>query len=309
MLNLVISCGENTNKTTSQNDLCENITCGEFGECKVVEDASLDSQSIAICSCNEGYHEENMICIEDELTKVEIRTACEKMVPCYTAGEENIELCVVKYDSFYRSELNSIYAYYMPIGKRIKDYIGCVNEHIECSEYNSCYNELMGITYSEEVCSNTNSECSSDILKTCKDGKYIYNDCSVINKKCLTYSDTQALCSNDTLCEQNNFENYCNEKGSLVYCNNGITQEYYCPYYGQECRIDNDIANCYLKPNTPSCEVNNETSCEEGNMVLCRSNKKLTTSCVELFGENFTCMSFSYPSGDFTKNTYGCFYE
>jgi hypothetical protein len=168
----------------------------------------------------------------------------------------------------------------------------------------------MGVTYTNEHCDNDFEICLDDkTLKVCDNGKYKITDCSVINKKCLKYKENKAFCSNDSICDVNNFENYCNDKGSLVYCKSGVTQEYYCPYYGMECRIDNNTPNCYLKDNTESCNENNKTSCENDDMILCRDNNKLITSCSKLFGEGFKCLKFSYKSGDFVKNTYGCFYE
>ncbi len=301
MLNVVISCGENTNKTEKKLS-CENVDCG-MGYCKIINGK-------ANCECNMGYHNDNLNCLRNILTKEDIISACEKITPCKTGGEEDIDLCVAKYNSFYHSEKGSIYAYYMPIKEKVNDYILCINSHDTCDEYNFCFNNFMGITYSNEVCDNIEQTCSDDTtLKVCENGKYEITNCTVINKKCLEYGNKKAICSNDTICDSNTFENYCNDNGSLVYCKNGITQEYYCPYYGMECRIDNNTPNCYLKDNTESCEENNKTSCENGNMVLCRNNKKLITSCSELFGENFKCLNFKYKSGDFIKDTYGCFFE
>jgi len=345
ILNLVLSCGDNTKKIDENNEKsCENIQCGEHGNCviennlvkcdcddgyfdkdlKCLEiselckdiscgengDCIVDSQNAPYCECDLGYYEENFKCIREELTKENIKKACEKIIPCNTGGEENIDLCMSKYNSFYHSKTGSIYAYYMPVGEYVNDYILCVNLHETCDDYNSCFNDFMGITYSNESCDNNIETCSDNkTLKICENGVYKYTDCSVVNKKCLEYGDNKAFCSNDVLCEQDSFENYCDENGSLVYCRNGVTQEYYCPYYGQECRVEDNISNCYLKEGTPTCETNNETSCEDGNMILCRDNNKLITNCEELFGENFKCMLFSYQSGDFIKNNYGCFYE
>ena len=302
MLNLVISCGENTKNTNNDKVTCENISCGEYGECKIADKK-------AICECNIGYHSENLNCVRNKLTIDTVKLACEKIVPCKTGQEEDVDLCTVKYNSFYHSEPGGIYAYYMPVGERVNDYILCINSKNSCEDYNICFDEFMGITYSNEDCDNNSESCSGNkTLKVCENGKYKYTDCSAINKNCLEYGNNKAFCTNDTLCDENNFEIYCNENGSLVYCKNGVTQEYYCPYYGMECRADNNAPNCYLKEEAESCEENNKMWCEDGNMVLCKDNKKRITSC-SLFGDNFKCMSLSYKSGDFTKNAHGCFYE
>lgn len=261
ILNLAISCGEDTKTIEEEKNLCENITCGDFSECKVVEDASLDSKSMAICNCNENYHEENKVCVENDLTKESFIFTCTKMIECNFGKEENLELCTIKYNSYYHSQDGGINAYYIPVGNYIKDYKECVESKTECSEYSTCYDKLMSLLVKE-----------------------------------------------DTPCDSTTYVNHCNDKGSLEYCYNGVVQEYYCPFYDKVC-LEEPSANCYLKDNTPSCENNLETTCENGDMVLCRDNKELRTSCVEHYGEGFTCMSFSYPSGDFTKNTYGCFYE
>jgi len=58
MLNLlIISCSSTTNDGVNT-DFCNNISCGEFGSCIVVEHK-------ARCKCNEGYHADELSCIKD----------------------------------------------------------------------------------------------------------------------------------------------------------------------------------------------------------------------------------------------------
>jgi len=198
---------------------------------------------------------------ENELTKEDFRFTCNKMLECNFGAEENLNLCMTKYYSYYHSEKGGINAYYVPVGEDIKIYKQCIEEKSNCTEYSSCFDSLMA--KHENI---------------------------------------------ETSCDKNTFVNHCNDKGSLLFCYNSVVQEYYCPFYDKICKKEPN-ANCYFKENTPSCENANGTSCENENMVLCRDGKKLITSCTEHYGENFTCMSFSYPSGGFNKNTYGCFYE
>lgn len=261
--------------------------------------------SITLVSCENEIKEEKEI--EKPIISI-ITPACDKIVSCNIGGEEDSELCIAKYNSFYNSTKDGIYAYYMPIGEPIKKYLECINENTDCLDYQECYDGLMGITYGD-ICSDAKSECEGGSIKECKDGKIKYTDCSVINKTCLAYSEIKAICSNSKLCNKSNFENYCNDNGSLVYCNQlGYEEEYYCPYYDKECKTENNIVNCFLKDIAPSCEENNTIYCKDGNLTSCRENIELTTHC-SLFGESFTCMDFSYPSGDFMKNVHGCFYQ
>lgn len=54
---------------------CEGITCGDHGECD-------DSSGEAVCVCDEGYHAENMICVEDDTGKKRTGEECTDSGDC-----------------------------------------------------------------------------------------------------------------------------------------------------------------------------------------------------------------------------------
>ena len=297
----IISCGEDITKEKEKEkkDYCKDVNCIN-GSCKV-------EKNRAICLCNKGFHEEDLVCIKDILTKEKISLACEKIISCKISQEEDVKLCSEKYNSFYHSNLDGIYAYYMPVGKTIEIYINCINDsNNSCEKMKECYNNLMKISFTNEECNDNNLLCEGDKLRSCKDGKVKYQDCSAINKKCLDL-DNRSKCSNDSKCDSSNFKTYCNEKGSVVYCKNGVTKEIFCPYYNQICETKNQLTKCYPKEKLIKCE-GNHISCRDKDMISCKDNIEYKTSC-ELFGENFRCKNINYSVGNLAKKTYGCFYD
>ncbi|MBU1218548.1 hypothetical protein KKF34_03995 [Myxococcota bacterium] len=55
---MIMGCDDDDSNNTNNTDVCENVDCGEHGQCAVVNNA-------ASCDCDTGYHADGLTCVED----------------------------------------------------------------------------------------------------------------------------------------------------------------------------------------------------------------------------------------------------